>query len=278
MIIVNMNGQLGNQMFQYALYRKLQLQGKNVKFDMRYYDKYPQHNSINIFDLPLQIASTKEIHIERDEYRTYLDRIRRKLLGKRHSIISEIGEKSYNYNPDVFMLKRGYIDGYWQSEKYIIDIRDILLNEFVFPISSNILNIEIEQLIKNTISVSLHVRRGDYTNGFPLLDSKYYEEAIAFFQQKYNQVHFFVFSNDVEWCYQHLKADFLHFVDWNQKLETYYDMYLMTQCRHNIIANSTYSWWGAWLNKNMNQEVIAPSLWFYHANTPDIHCANWLVI
>ena len=126
MIIVNVNSQLGNQMFQYAIYRKLQLLGKEVKADLHYYLVHPEHFQLPIFGIELKAATEKECQIERDEYRTFMDRLRRKIFGKRQNIVSEITSASYDFNPRVFQLKRGYIDGYWQSEKYFEDIEDEL--------------------------------------------------------------------------------------------------------------------------------------------------------
>ena len=87
-----------------------------------------------------------------------------------------------------------------------------------------------------------------------------------------------IFSNDVEWCRNHLKAERITFVDWNTGKESPFDLWLMTQCKHNIIANSSFSWWGAWLNQNECKEVIAPKTWFYHAATPDVYCKGWRVL
>ncbi len=277
MIIVNFNSQLGNQMFQYAIYRKLQLQGKHVKADMRYYANHPQHNALGIFDISLDVASEKEIHIERDEYRTYLDRFRRKVFGKRQNIVSEIEKKSYDYESRIFELKRGYIDGYWQSEKYFEDIENVIRKDFTFPPLNDAANIAFKDRIENSVSVSIHVRRGDYVGIFPLLDMDYYQSAMDYFRGRYKQVHFFVFSNDLGWCREHFTTGDVSFVDVNTGKDSYKDMQLMSLCNHNIIANSSFSWWGAWLNVHKDKEVIAPDVWLYHAKTPIIYCKNWKI-
>jgi len=278
MIIVNMTGQLGNQMFQYAIYRKLIHLGKNAKMDLRYYNKFPSHNGFSVFNLTVQEATSKEILEERDEYRTYLDRIRRKFLGRRNNIISEIDSKKYGYNSKLFSLKRGYIDGYWQSEKYFLDISEIIRNEFVFPAIDDEQNKGLIASINYTNSVSIHIRRGDYAGGFPMMEKEYYEQAIHHFVKKYKNLYFVVFSNDMEWAKKNIQFDDGVYVDWNTGIDSWKDMYLMSLCKHNIIANSSFSWWGAWLNNNDNKEVIAPKLWFYHAETPDIYCENWITI
>ena len=129
-----------------------------------------------------------------------------------------------------------------------------------------------------SLSVSIHVRRGDYLGAFPVLDESYFNPAMAYFAEKYSDVRFYVFSNDIDWCRHHLIADKITFVDWNTGKDSPFDMWLMTQCRHNIIANSSFSWWGAWLNQNKGKQVIAPKTWFYHAETPDVYCKDWIVI
>ena len=278
MIIVNVNSQLGNQMFQYAIYRKLQLLGKEVKADLHYYLVHPEHFQLPIFGIELKAATEKECQIERDEYRTFMDRLRRKIFGKRQNIVSEITSASYDFNPRVFQLKRGYIDGYWQSEKYFEDIEDELRKTFTFPALNDAKNENIVQKIKSTISISIHVRRGDYLGGFPIMGMDYYIPAMQYFIEKYPQAHFYVFSNDVDWCRKNLLGDNIDFVDWNMGDKSFIDMYLMSQCQHHIIANSSFSWWAAWLNTNPQKEVIAPRTWFFHAATPDIHCKGWIAM
>jgi len=278
MIIVNINSQLGNQMFQYAIYRKLLLQGKKVKADLRYYQDRPEQYSLDIFNLHINAADNKEIEKVKDEYRSYFDRFRRKLFGRRKNIISEIDSSSYDFNSNIFGVKRAYIDGYWQSEKYFKNIRNILLNDFHFPDIEDEQNIQILRQIQDCASISIHIRRGDYVNGFPLLTKEYYAKAIQYFQNKYLDAMFFVFSNDMEWAKENIQFRQGFFVDWNVGKNSWKDMFLMTQCKHNIIANSSFSWWGAWLNENEGQEVIVPSIWLYHAETPDIYCEGWKII
>jgi hypothetical protein len=278
MIIVNVNSQLGNQMFQYALYRKLLYLGKKVKLDTRYYQAKPEQFALDIFNLKLNIASEKEILKARDEYRSYADRLRRKFLGKRKTIFEEITSKSLCFKPEVFTVKNAYVDGYWQSEKYFSDIRNILLKDFTFPPLQEEKNKQLLDLIRQNLSVSIHIRRGDYANGFPMLPKEYYQAAMQYFSDKYKEAFFVVFSNDNAWAKENITFEKGIFVDWNTGRNSYKDMYLMSQCRHNIIANSSFSWWGAWLNSNENKEVIAPDIWFFHHETPDIYCEGWKIL
>lgn len=265
-------------MFQYALARKLQTMGRQVKFDTRYYKQYPKHYALDIFPVMADVASVNEIGKERDERRTYPARLRRKLFGKRKSIFSEVESRSLMYKPDILQLKHGYVDGYWQSEKYFSDIRTIILKDFTFPPVNDTKNRELIDRISEQTTVSIHIRRGDYANGFPMMTPQYYEDAINYFESVYNEVYFLVFSNDMDWAKHNLQFSQGEFVDWNTGKDSWKDMYLMTQCNHHIIANSSFSWWGAWLNQKENKEIIAPETWFYHQETPDVYCKGWKII
>lgn len=279
MVVVDINGQLGNQMFQYALGRHLQLRGQKVLFYIRYYQAHPEHDFAlpRMFGLSLPEATTSQVLAYREDRHRLIDRLRRKIFGRNERVFTEIGTGSLAYKPEVFDFKRGLIDGYWQSEKYFLPIEETIRKEFTFPEASN-RNLRLAKEMSETLSVSIHVRRGDYLGEFPVMGEAYFEPAMAYFTEKYRSVHFYVLSNDIKWCREHLKAERITYVDWNIGKDSPWDMWLMTQCKHNIIANSSFSWWGAWLNQNEGKEVIAPRIWFYRVNTPDIYCNNWLII
>lgn len=279
MVIVEFNGQFGNQMFQYALGRHLQLCGKKVLYYAGYYKQHPEHDFAlpRIFDVNLPEASINQVLAFREDRHRLIDRIRRKVFGRHERVFTEIGTGSLAYKPEVFNFKRGLVDGYWQSEKYFLPISETIRNDFIFPVAS-VRNKELAEEMAGNISVSIHVRRGDYLGGFPVMDESYYEPAMAYFVEKYKNVCFYVFSNDIPWCREHLRAERMTFVDWNTGKDSPYDMWLMTRCKHNIIANSSFSWWGAWLNPNEGKEVVAPKIWFNRVLTPDIYCEGWIVI
>lgn len=279
MLIVNLTGQFGNQMFQYALGRHLQLQGKKVLYYTGYFRQHPEHDLAlpRLFGLDLPEATSNQVLACREDRHRFIDRVRRKIFGRNEHVFSEEGSKSYKYRPDVFDFKRGLIDGYWQSEKYFLPIEEIIRKEFSFPEASERNKVLAREMVGNQ-SVSIHVRRGDYLGGFPVMDETYYDPSMTYFTKKYGDAHFYVFSNDIDWCRNHLKAERITFVDWNAGKDSPFDMWLMSQCKHNIIANSSFSWWGAWLNQNEGKEVVAPKTWFYHAETPDVYCKDWIVI
>lgn len=280
MIIVYFTQQLGNQMFQYALGRYLETLGKDVKFWTGYYDKFPNHDFAlpRLFNLSIPEAREEDVQRVLMARRRITYRVMKRLFKWDRLLIHEMKNGPEAFNSQVFKLNHGILNGYWQSEKYFAPIANIIRKEFTFfePSSQNK---ELADKMSSQTSVSIHVRRGDYAGLYPLLGEEYYTEAMSYFIEKFKDVFFYVFSNDIPWCREHLKSDMISFVDWNKGLDSPYDMWLMTQCKHNIIANSTFSWWGAWLNNNKGKQVIAPKIWDFHNNiNPDIYCQGWIVI
>lgn len=278
MIIININGQLGNQMFQYALGYHLERLGRRVKYDLSYYKQHPEHYfGLPRFGIEVPMADAKEVLAFQEDRHRLIDRLRRKVFGKHIRVFTEIGAESYAFREDVFSFSKGYVNGYWQSEKYFINISEEIQKLYTFPASDNPKNRCLSEEMQGCTSVSIHVRRGDYLGGFPVMDDGYYGPAMDYFRAKYNNVHFYVFSNDLAWCKEHFDGNDTSFIDWNTGDNSIFDMWLMTQCKHNIIANSSFSWWGAWLNRHPDKEVIAPSGWFTHTETPDIYAEGWKI-
>lgn len=279
MIIINFIGGLGNQMFQYALYRKFQLLGNVVEGDWRYCDKKDYIKLLFHIDIPQ--ASEEQIKKLCEWDGSYKARLRRKVFGKKKTYEEE--GKDTRYLPHILQMKDAYLNGYWQTEKYFVGIREDLLSRFIFPESGNIKNEEILQDMKSKESVALHIRRGDYLDSQERYDLygevcslEYYKRGIEHFRQLCENPFFYVFSDDIAWARENLKGAEFVFVDWNNGKEDYYDMYLMSQCKHNIIANSSFSWWGAWLNGNEAKQVIAPQRWFNKYRAEDTVCENWI--
>ena len=171
-----------------------------------------------------------------------------------------------------------------QSVSYFYEVSDILRGEIVFPKLNNA-NQEIGSLIRSSKSVSIHVRRGDYLTSkiyCNLGESEYYNNAIKYISKKDDNLQFLIFSDDSEWCKKNLKLPSNSiFVDWNRKSDSYIDMQLISMCKYNIIANSSFSWWGAWLNSNNDKIVIAPNNWFSKDSLYDgtyIIPKDWVVL
>lgn len=280
MKIVRIIGGLGNQMFQYALLISLREHFKQpVLADISSFKGYELHNGFEltkIFGISPVIATKKELKkltYYSPSYR--IQRIIRHLLPKRKTECIESLQGDYVEN--IFTDANDmYYEGYWQNYRYFAEYQDIIQKEFSFNIPAlNDDNQRLVNIINNdsSIWVSVHVRRGDYVNHKILggiCDINYYKSAIEYIKRKSDKpLCFLILSNDADWCRENLGPLILghtcEYVDWNNGINSYLDMYLMTLCRVNIIANSSFSWWGAYLNKNKNKITIAPRKW---ENTP----------
>ena len=258
MIVVKIQGGLGNQMFQYAHGRFLSEKfNLDLKLDTSFYDNYDSKSTLREFQLNSFENIKSNISIIDD-----ID----------FSNFYKIGEHfSYIKIPYIENCKY-YLDGYWQSEKFFIELSELIRKDF--EPSKSILNKILENPLSDT-TISLHVRRGDYltSNGFhPVQSINYYQKAIETIGE-YDNI--FVFSDDIKWCKENLKFKNMIFIEGLSDLE---DLHLMSMCKHNIIANSSFSWWGAWLNKNPNKIVVSPTIWFNGLNSSDIIPENWIRI
>ena len=281
MIIIKTLGGLGNQLFQYVLAQKLIYLGKEVKFDFSQIKENGIKNELTIFDNNLIEATSKEINELGDCKTDILHRIKRKLkIYKKTHIIESA---SYTFQPSIFELDNVYLYGYWQSDKYFNDIENIIRNKLIFPKITEAHNIQYMNQIQNdNFSVSIHIRRGDYlskqfVNQYGnICTDEYYDNAIAYIKAKIENPHFYIFSNDLEWAKNKYNTPEFTIISGNSGNISYRDMQLMSMCKHNIIANSSFSWWGAWLNNNPNKIVIAPNKWCNNKPTPDIYPENCL--
>jgi len=295
MIVVKLMGGLGNQMFQYAFGRSLALKNNTeLKLDLSFLeDKTHRENftyrdyELNVFAIQANIASQKEISpFQKSRKRKIIDYLLLNLSIKPNNFY--LKEPHFNYFAKALSApKNTYAEGYWQSEKYFINCRAELLNEF-FPKEKIVSeNKSLADKIHTENAVSLHVRRGDYVssahnnNFHGTCDKGYYLKAIELITQKVDNPVFYVFSDEPQWFRENFNINFpVHVVEQNSGKNSYWDMYLMSQCKHHIIANSSFSWWGAWLNKNEDKIVVAPKNWFRDTsmNTQDLIPSNWIKI
>jgi hypothetical protein len=295
MIIVKLMGGLGNQMFQYAFGKALAIRNNTeLKLDITFLqDRTFKENftyrdfELDVFKIKAEIASARDI----EEFKKISSGRIRNLIPLflpffRHHI--------YLREPHFQFFRRAlnapentYADGYWQSEKYFQSVRKELLNEFAPAKALSADTIDFERQIKATNSVSIHVRRGDYvtnkhTNQYHgTCNDKYYFRAIKLISHKISNPEFFVFSDEPEWFKNNVHSDYpVNFVTHNAGSKAFEDNYLMSLCKHNIVANSSFSWWGAWLNQNQHKTVIAPEKWFNDSskNTKDLLPETWLKI
>ena len=289
MIISNIIGGLGNQMFQYAAARAHSLRlDKALKVDTRDFSKYKLHQGFELdklFNVSTEIASGTDLKLilswqKARIMRRIFRRPQLKFLRHRNYVV----EPQFGYWKGVNQLKDNtYLDGYWQSEQYFIEFSDKIRADFTFKLPFSKQNAEIAKYIAQVNAVSLHVRRGDYVsnkkNAFISVCSlDYYRAAIEQTKSQVDKPVFFVFSDDIDWVKSNLVLDKTTvFVSHNDGSESFNDMRLMSLCKHHIIANSSFSWWGAWLNANPNKIVIAPKQWFASKlDDSDLVPANWL--
>lgn len=292
MVIAKIIGGLGNQMFQYALgFALAKKNNTNLKLDISEFAKYKLHRySLNNFNIHEEIATQSEIALLKDfTYPPIIKKIR-KIIGL--SILKHnpchIKEVEFNFNPQILELTDNiYLEGYWQSEKYFIDILDLIKQDFTVKTKLEGLNLLTYNKINSTNSISIHIRRGDYvtnqkTNQFHGTCSiDYYKMAANKISERIDNPVFFIFSDDPEWVKNNLNLEKpMEFVTHNNSEKNYEDLRLMSRCQHNIIANSTFSWWGAWLNTNPKKIVIAPDRWFTDPkmNTEDLLPKSWIKI
>ncbi len=265
MIIVRIIGGLGNQMFQYAYAKSLQKRGYRVKIDISKFKRYKLHGGYHLDKYAIDLETSSTVT----------------------NILSKMGfRKSYKEKSLLFdetflnPPKNSYIKGYFQTEKYFTDVKATLSKQFSLQNGLSKSTDKYKNLIENTVnSCSLHIRRGDFISNkkankvHGTCDLDYYKRAIEFLESQYKNIHFFIFSDDIKWTKKHLKLENKTFVE--HKTIPHEDLYLMSLCRFNITANSSFSWWGAWLNNNENKVVIAPKKWFVNKEN-EVACNNWI--
>jgi hypothetical protein len=292
-IIVQVCGGLGNQMFQHAVGLALSLRRQTeLKWDLSWFADNNLHQGFEL----VRVFGAKHQEATVGDYRRvlgwrgiptlrpHLARQQLKWLRPR----SYICEPHFHYWPGILDVPHdAYLVGYWQSERYFIDVAPAVRDVFRFAMPMSAENRRLAECMQSCESVSIHIRRGDYVSdpvisrvhGACTLD--YYRAAVDFIASRIASPHFFVFSDDPAWVKAHLALDHpTEFVSHNCVAESYNDMRLMSQCRHHIIANSSFSWWGAWLDDRPDKIVIAPKRWFanYEADTRDLYCPGWVLL
>lgn len=290
MKIVNVIGGLGNQMFQYALALSLRLNNphEEVFLDVSHYNHYNLHTGFElkrIFNIDFPIAPKKDI-VRLSYYIPHyaISRICRKLLPKRKTEYIEC--VPYHFDEKVIKSKGNiYFEGYWQTPKYFDHYREHIIEAFKFPEFDNSDNNEIAREIDRPDSVSIHIRRGDYvgtSNYSGICTIEYYRKAIEIIFSLQKDPVFFIFSDDIDWCKTNiislLRGRKVYFVDFNKGRNSYKDMQLMSKAQCCIIANSSFSWWSAWLNTRVGKMIIAPSKWVNNTDAKDIYPSDWILL
>ena len=289
MILISLQGGIGNQLFQYATARRLaHVHNTELKLDLSLLaDDKLRIYELNHFNICAQTADNNDFLLLKKnmlskKIRTYL-----KGLFQGKNVLTVVREKHFPFDETVLALADNtfFEFGYWQTEKYFKDIKHILQQELTLKDNLSTQSNEVALRIQNTPNtVCLHVRRGDYVSN-PLTNSvhgtcslQYYQKALQLIEQKYPELNLFVFSDDPEWTCANIQSNHpMVFVNHNGAETAYEDLHLMSLCQHNIIANSSFSWWGAWLNQNPEKIVCYPNPWFRseELDTCDLCPDNW---
>ncbi|TRZ49946.1 alpha-1,2-fucosyltransferase [bacterium] len=292
MIIIRMKGGLGNQLFQYATGRALAIRkGVALKLDTSWFGNQSKRQyQLSHFKITAAIATPDEVAKLRGEnvsgIRAWVSRYLQSL--RPYYKRSVFNEQYFYFDTLVFNAARDvYLEGYWGSEKYFTVVAETIRSELTVKDPWDDENWGMYQQICEVDSISLHVRRGDYANdpannqAFGTCALEYYYQALALLIGRLRNPHVFVFSDDIEWVQKNLVLKAPHtYMSHNGPGREYEDLRLMSHCRNHITANSTFSWWGAWLSPFQDKIVIAPKRWYRNMNrdTRDLLPRDWIQV
>lgn len=286
MIIIKLFNGLGNQLFQYACGRAVQEKyGGELYLDISDFKNNKREYGLNKFKLNDNIKI-----IEKDtsffNLRKNLSlKIGCKLMPKiTFKIFSPWGKYLYLGEEYIEIEKnfanKYYLYGYWQSEKYFNEIKKIIKDELILKEKIKETHQSLIKEMEEENSVAVHIRRGDYINNKlykDICNKEYYQKAIKIIREKIKNPVFYIFSDEIDWCKNNLKWEgTVHFM--NKENKDYEDLNLMSHCKHYIIANSSFSWWGQYLGNYSDKMVIAPKKWYNHSKKADIYMNNWITI
>ena len=265
-------GGLGNQMFEYAFYLSMLEKGRKCVIDTTLYDFVEMHNGYElerVFGIKDSIVPSGKFH-----------QLWIKALLRFKPTFLIYYEKNFQFCEDVYSCPQPYLKGYWMNPSYFESIAPKVRNMFSFK-NINKQNEDLATKMRYENSIAIHIRRGDYLINpiYNVCDEEYYTKGIKYFIERFIDPVFYVFSDDPKWSGTFMESFHIqyHIIDNNQGFNSYQDMYLMTQCKHIIIANSSFSWWGAWLNINKTKIVVAPEKWFKKGNL-NANCEDWHLI
>ncbi|MBP7211209.1 alpha-1,2-fucosyltransferase [bacterium] len=283
-VYLKMNGGLGNQMFQWAFARMIhETTDMDVFLDMSFFSKpYARPYQLKIFNLEPLFLDDSFVEFKLDliwKLRNFVNIA--PLLGMKF-----YQEKTFEFDKSISKIEPNtYIEGFFQSDIYFKQFESQIRKDFMFvsPISKD--NRELIAKMNNQNSIAIHIRRGDYVskarykNKYAHCSPEYYVKAVDYIAQKYPNPRVYVFSDDLKWAAQNIDLPYTcEYVGHNIGKASFEDMRLMSNCKHNVIANSTFSWWGAWLNENPEKIVVAPDKWFQDSSIiqTDIYPKNWV--
>ena len=291
MIITQLRGGLGNQMFQYALGRRLALERSvPLKIDLSWFATQDKRKfELGDYNIHAEFASQKETERMRGQFNNrYLRKAflmtQRFLPRVKRRVIRELSAGTFDKEV-LNVSKHCIIEGYWQCSKYFSSIAPLLQNEFLPTIELSTSDQRLADTIQqDTHSVSIHIRRGDYVADYEILarhyicTPDYYREAVLLIESMLNHpINIYLFSDDPQWCRQEFGHEWTNlFIISSDERSSTHEQFLMSQCHHHIIPNSSFSWWSAWLSKNPNKIVISPTKWFAKSEVPDVTPPEWI--
>lgn len=295
MVIVKLMGGLGNQLFQYAAAKKIAINNKtelvidsNTGFVN---DPFKREYSLNKFNIDSKTLNYNLIYLKLIEFPfiNYVLNILIKVFSINRLHLRESQDYCFDEKIIKFKSKKNiYLEGYFQSEKYFKDIEKEILTLFEFKIKFSAKVLNLLDKINNSESVSIHLREYDEMfknkteNIYDFNRKQYYEKAILKIKKKINNPVFFIFSDNIKWAKNliNLQGFEVSYVSDRKSLTQFDDLFLIKSCKHNIIANSSFSWWGAWLNLNPNKIIISPKVWFQsnRYSYRDVVPVNWLKV
>lgn len=288
MVILSINGRLGNQMFGFALHQYLKDIGKDVFVDLACNRSNGEQGlwsdiryNAGLFDLKYRVAAED---IVKDMLadgcgRNIWKRWEYRIFPSRCKYYEE--EKQGTFDKNIYKLDDVYLQGYWQTEKYFAEIADKVRQMYQFPDLYTDYQKKILDEISSRYAVSVHIRRGDYLarpDIYGTIGLEYYKKAMEYVRQRKENICFYIFTDDIPWARKNIKGEDIAIIEniGGSLLTNNLDMALMAKCKDNIIANSSFSWWAAWLNGNQNKIVIAPKVWEVNKATKDIWCKDWI--
>lgn len=285
--VISFSGGLGNQMFQYALLKNLERKGKNVLADLESY----QRIGVMKFRLPEVFPNIRLEVCTQEQKKNLLEKNMR--IGKKEKkfvmykeITSLLPDKKKKADMSLLDITGGIIVGMHQNYRFAEMVKDDLLESFKFNKWHEDKLKRMADSMEKENSISIHVRRGDYTSKNNvayygnICTERYYENAMKYMEERIENCRFYFFSDDIEDIKEHYRMKNAVYVERSMfdAYEDWYDMYLMSVCKHNIIANSTFSWWGAWLNQHDGRIVVAPTKWINTCDYQDIYPGEWIQI
>lgn len=292
MIISQLNGGLGNQMFQYSLGRVLSISNNTellldlTPFSDQSFTDTPRQFELNCFDIHPRIANKRVLSYfsQQNKITRFITTMIGSNLSQKYRVVKE---KGHYFHPKILQQKDNtYLSGFWQSHKYFQAIEGVIKADFATRTTPPSLRNKTltSQISSNPGSISLHIRRSDYvtnklSNAYHgVLPLSYYQKAISYLVGIVSHPHFYIFSDDPVWVADNLKLSYpTTIISHNHGSYAHEDIRLMSHCHHHIIANSSFSWWGAWLGHNHKKIVIAPKKWTRDpkGNNPDLIPTTW---